>query len=146
MSIRRVVTGFDAGGAGAFVSDDVLDELQNSNTMLSSLWRTDGDALLIPPKAPVDDAFGFPAPGGAWVLAWSVPANSVAGEDGEDGLTPTKVGQLPSGGAHATDSIDVDIVLSGEVVLSTRRRLGEDACPRRFDRGQRGVAHVAQPW
>lgn len=116
MAIRRVITGTDNAGASKFLADDVLDELSNINLMLSSVWRNDGTDLHIPPKVDVDDAFGFPAPGGAWVLAWTIPPNCVAGEQNSSDA-PTAAGELPTGGAHATDSIDVNFILSGQAVF-----------------------------
>lgn len=117
MSTRRVVTGYDAHGAATFVSDGHLEELQNANTRLTSYWRNDGAELQIPPLDNAKDDFGFPVPGGAWVLAWSVPPNCVAGETSADGNAPTKAGELPTGGAHATDSIAVNIILPGQAVF-----------------------------
>jgi mannose-6-phosphate isomerase-like protein (cupin superfamily) len=141
MTTRRVVTGFDADGAAEFVSDDHLDELQNANTQLTSYWRHDGDELRIPPIDNAKDDFGFPVPGGAWVLAWSVPPNCVAGETSVDGNAPTKAGELPTGGAHATDSIDVNFVLSGQAVFQL-----EDGSEKVLDAGDsivvNGVSHT----
>jgi len=113
MTIRRVVTGLDEHGREAFLTDTQLEEVPNVNTMLTSLWRTAGD-LQIPPKVAVEDQFGFPEPGGAWIMSWTVPPHSVAGEEG--GGT-TQAGELPTGGAHATESIDVNIVLEGSIVF-----------------------------
>lgn len=139
MSIRRVVTGFDDIRAATFVSDTRLSELQNLNTHLSSVWRSDGSALRIPPEVDVEDKFGFPSPGGAWVLSWSVPPNCVAGEDA--GVAPTAAGDLPSGGAHATDSIDVNVVLSGQAVFQL-----QDGSEKTLEQGDsivvNGVAHT----
>ncbi|MGM5069112.1 cupin domain-containing protein [Rhodococcus qingshengii] len=117
MGIRRVVTGFDKHGIGRFVADEQLGELQNSNTTLSSVWRTNGAGLQIPPLNDIEDGFGFPAPGGCWVLAWTVPPYCIAGEDGARGTDPTEVGGLPSGGAHSTDSVDVNFILFGKLVF-----------------------------
>src|SRR5262245_45761572 len=102
MTMRRVVTGFGPDGESVFVADDQLAEVNQLNTVLSSIWRTDGEGLHLPPAKDVDDRFGFPVPGGAWVMSWTVPPHSVAGEDQSGATVP---GELPSGGAHATDSI-----------------------------------------
>jgi quercetin dioxygenase-like cupin family protein len=117
MSMRRVVTGFDENGTEVFVSDAKLDEFPNTNCMLTSLWRTDDAAQLqIPPVAPVDDTPGFPAAGAAWAMSWTVPARSIGGQEGDQGAV-TQAGELPSGGAHATASIDINVVLEGSIIF-----------------------------
>ncbi|MDI9953640.1 cupin domain-containing protein [Rhodococcus sp. IEGM 1305] len=118
MTVRRVVTGFNDTGEAVFLSDEHLNEVQNLNTMLSSVWRTDSvSTLQIPPKVPAENGFGFPMPGGTWALSWSIPPRSVGGEDqDQDGVT--KAGDLPSGAAHATDSIDINVVTSGAVAFA----------------------------
>ncbi|MDF3311008.1 cupin domain-containing protein [Rhodococcus sp. T2V] len=137
MSTRRVVTGFDENGKSVFVSDEQLEGLLQANTTLSSVWRSNG-RLQIPPKVPVEDGFGFPTPGGAWVLAWTIPPHSTAGED-QAGVT--SAGELPSGGAHATDSVDVNVILSGSVVFEL-----EDGAERVLEAGDsivvNGVVHT----
>jgi hypothetical protein len=114
MTLRRVLAGLDSDGKETFLSDARLDELGVSNTVLTSLWRKDGE-VQIPPAVPLQDGFGFPAPGASWVLSWTVPPHSVAGEDSTE--EPLKAGELPTGGAHATDSIDVNIILEGQLVF-----------------------------
>ena len=118
MTVRRVVTGFNDTGGAAFLSDEHLGEVQNLNAMLSSVWRTDSvSTLQIPPKNLADNGFGFPVPGGAWVLSWSIPPNSVAGES-QDQVGATKAGDLPAGAAHATDSIDISVITSGTAIFA----------------------------
>ncbi|MDI9953629.1 cupin domain-containing protein [Rhodococcus sp. IEGM 1305] len=137
MSTRRVVTGFDENGKSVFVSDNQLEGLPSTNTTLSSVWRTASE-LQIPPKVPVEDGFGFPSPGGTWVLAWTIPPHSTAGED-RAGVT--KAGEMPSGGAHATDSVDVNVIVSGSVVFEL-----EDGSERVLEVGDtivvNGVVHT----
>jgi len=118
MTVRRVVTGFTDAGEAAFLADEPLSEVQQLNTMLSSVWRTDSvSTLQVPPKVPAENGFGFPMPGGAWALSWSIPPRSVAGEgQKQDGVT--RAGDLPSGAAHATDSIDIGVITSGTVVFA----------------------------
>ncbi|GAF43047.1 hypothetical protein RW1_005_01560 [Rhodococcus wratislaviensis NBRC 100605] len=139
MAIRRVGTGFDENGESVFVSDEQLDSTPQLNTTLSSVWRTDSvDNLQIPPKTPMEDGLGFPVPGGAWALSWTIPPTSTAGED-QEGIT--EAGDLPSGGAHATDSIDINVVTEGTVVFTL-----EDGTENTLDTGDtivvNGVRHT----
>lgn len=118
MSIRRVVTGFNDAGTAAFVSDEQTSVIENMNTTLSSVWRSDSVAdLQIPPATAVDDGYGFPESDGAWVLSWTIPPRSIAGEDHEQSAV-TDTGDLPSGSAHATQSIDVSVITHGTAAFT----------------------------
>jgi hypothetical protein len=119
---RRVVTGKTADGTSVFVSDEVMPEAQ-----FAQLWGSD-DIVPLPTDGsePKWEKF-FPPVNGFRFLIWTVPPDPPGGMQA---LTPEIVAimneRLPglvdamepdNPGMHTTDTIDFDIVLSGEIWL-----------------------------
>lgn len=139
MKTRRAVIGLDSQGHSSFVSDTVIEATSLPASSFVSILKTNSP-IVIPTEGVIDDSMGFPAVGETWSFVWAVPPHTAGGEQSEDDR-PTQAGELPSGGIHATDSLDIDIVLSGEITLE----LG-DGDSRVFGQGDvvvmNGVAHA----
>jgi hypothetical protein len=119
---RRVVTGQTADGKSAFVSDEQLPEGQ-----FAQLWGSD-EAVTLPTDGsePKWTTF-FPPVNGFRFLVFTMPPDPPGGMPP---LTPEIIGlmnehrpglgdamEVGTAGMHTTDTIDFDIVLSGEVYL-----------------------------
>ena len=118
MQIRRVVTGQLANGTSVFVSDAVL-----ADDQFGQLWGSD-DAVALPTDGTPPSWSGFfPPARGFRFLVWTLPAGPIAAEPGAlDAVNEKFPGLLDAmeiehPGMHTTDTIDFDIVLSGEVYL-----------------------------
>ncbi|MCE3550852.1 cupin domain-containing protein [Pseudonocardia sp. RS11V-5] len=109
--MRRVVTGETSDGKSYVVSDGEAATADVGTMDLDLLWRND-TAPPLPALTTVSTEVSFPPPGGVWVITWTIPAGTT-GEDPADIVQST--GERP--GFHSTDSVDVNVVLSGEVVL-----------------------------
>jgi mannose-6-phosphate isomerase-like protein (cupin superfamily) len=129
--VRRVVTGRDADGKSVFVSDDHVDATTiaiSPGSEFHQLWG--GDAV---PPLPIDGTEPahtayFPPPGGFRFNFFTVPPASTefpADLDINAALVEMEE-KLPGMGAHmepedpgmhTTDTIDFEVMLSGEVVL-----------------------------
>jgi hypothetical protein len=135
--MRRVVTG-ERDGKAVFVGDD---DVQATKISLSAvtyheLWRSDGT-----PTFPADGSNGskstfFPGSGGYRFFILTIPPGGGHGSDEGSGAAPSPVDiaeairemdeKLPGirewteaddPGMHRTDTVDMEIVLSGEIVL-----------------------------
>ena len=109
MTMRRVVTG-DRDGRSVVLRDEVTST--GPVGAQEFVWRCEE-----PPDVPNAGAISektdrFPSAGGVWVMRWEVPAGVT--HDGGSDLLEVK-GDRP--GFHSTDSVDVDLVLSGSIVL-----------------------------
>jgi mannose-6-phosphate isomerase-like protein (cupin superfamily) len=131
MQVRRVVTGHDGNGKAVFASDQHVDPVTVAlipGGAFHLLWGADQ-----PPTFPDDGAATpqptyFPAVGGYRFGMFTVPpaTASAAGElDLEAALAEVEE-KLPglvsymepeNPGMHTTDTIDFEVVLSGEVIL-----------------------------
>jgi hypothetical protein len=118
MQIRRVVTGQTADGTSVFVNDDVV-----SDGQFGQLWGSD-DAVALPSDGTEPKWSGFfPPASGFRFLVWTLPAGPRAAEPAAleavnekfPGLLDAMEPDNP--GMHTTDTVDFDIVLSGEVYL-----------------------------
>ena len=109
--MRRVVTGEGPDGRSHVVSDGPATTAEVGEMDLDLLWRNDS-APLLPTATDVSPEVAFPVAGGVWVITWTIAAGAT-GEDPEDIVQST--GERP--GFHSTESVDVNLVLSGEVVL-----------------------------
>jgi mannose-6-phosphate isomerase-like protein (cupin superfamily) len=118
LSTRRVVTGNDANGQSVVVSDEVLDVLVFGNFELTQIWKTDrmppdlvgGD---LTPGPFVHD----PPPGGLyWRVLVRMPDNQSPEPDGA-GEGRIKISDFKSGDMHTTETIDLFLVISGEIWL-----------------------------
>jgi mannose-6-phosphate isomerase-like protein (cupin superfamily) len=109
MSVRRVVVG-ERDGRSVVLREEVAPK--GPIAAQEFLWRCEE-----PPVVPNDgdiseESQNFPPAGGVWLMRWEVAAGVTLDE--ADG--PVSFGgDRP--GFHKTDSVDVDIVLAGSIVL-----------------------------
>ena len=131
MTIRCVVTGQRADGKSVFAADEQVEPITVSlmpGLEFHRLWGSD-----VPPTLPTDGATPaqprfFPPPGGYRFSFFTLPPSSVTLPDGVDveaGLAEiqtklpglTEVQEPDNPGMHTTDTIDLDLVVSGEIWL-----------------------------
>ena len=111
--MRRVVIHDNSAGKSAVLVDEMLSQKElGGGTTAVPLWRTDSVPTL-PNDGTVSDVFGVPVAGGSWAFIWTLAPGS-APESGGD-LIDMK-GQRP--GFHATDTVDIDYIISGNPTLS----------------------------
>jgi mannose-6-phosphate isomerase-like protein (cupin superfamily) len=120
---RRVVTGHDDAGKAVFVSDEEI-ELRNGGT---GVWGADFQGLQYPDDGsqPVHQDELFPKIGGFRYVIVTLPPPSAetssAGARQRSSPPPARQnyqGDFPEGpGFHRTASVDLEVVLSGEVTL-----------------------------
>lgn len=131
MRVRRVVTGHDGSGKSVFASDEEVDGLTMSvlpGSEFHRLWGGDeaptypGDGAM-----PAHEAY-FPAVGGYRFGMFTLPPAGTEMAEGVDiaaGMAeveqklPGLLGHMEpeDPGMHTTDTIDFEVVLSGEVIL-----------------------------
>jgi len=129
-SRRRVVTGHDEHGASIVVSDETVAPRTSPGLPgVDMLYLWGSDAPQTYPDAGTEPAWAshFPPPGGFRFLTFSIPP---AGEEWADAGSDEAVAHAKAtfpglletfseedAGVHASDTTDVALVLSGEVVL-----------------------------
>ncbi|WP_166903530.1 cupin domain-containing protein [Mycobacterium sp. DL440] len=131
MSVRRVVTGHDEQGKAIIVDDGVVQPtiVTLSPTVYHELWRADSppthpDAGTNGPKT----TFLPPAGGFRFFLLTFPPGDGTAdleGLDIEAGLRDLQeklpgmleTSEFDNPGMHTTDTVDMEIVISGEIIL-----------------------------
>jgi quercetin dioxygenase-like cupin family protein len=107
---RRVVIG-DVDGVSGVISDVELESVEVGGSEATTVWRVDPDPA-VPNAGAASSGVGFPVPGGVWVSIFVLPPRATAGGDTDlVELDPHRAGH------HATDSVDIDYVLAGSVVL-----------------------------
>jgi hypothetical protein len=110
MNHRRVVTG-TRSGREIVVEDGQVQTVDLNGVELSSLWKTDG-APSLPNDGTTPTDFDFPGPGGVWVCTFTVPPRHTIEYESDllefEGVRP---------GYHSTDTVDVDVILEGEISL-----------------------------
>jgi mannose-6-phosphate isomerase-like protein (cupin superfamily) len=130
-SVRRVVTGHDAGGKAVFVSDGQVEPFVPSfspGTAFHQLWGGD-----VTPRFPDDgsrpevSAYFPPVGGFRFGLFTLAPANEVPPSDLDVDAALAEVERALPGlfryneadepGMHTTPTIDFEVVLAGEVEL-----------------------------
>ena len=131
MRVRRVVTGHSADGTSVLVADDLVDPITVAmmpGTEFHRIWGSD-EVVSLPVGGRVDLPVGyFPPPSGFRVMFHTfAPAGSSPppGLDREQGLAeleaalPGVVGvrEPDAPGMHTSDTVDVGVVISGEVWL-----------------------------
>ena len=131
MDVRRVVTGKTPAGKSVFVSDGLIKTIRPSLTPgaeFHTIWGSD-TVLQLPQNGTMPPfTQWFPPPGGFRVGFFAVaPANTPAPQlaDPQAALAefeqqlPGLLGHMEPGapGMHTTDTIDVEVVISGEVWL-----------------------------
>jgi mannose-6-phosphate isomerase-like protein (cupin superfamily) len=131
MECRRVVTGRQPDGTSVFVSDEIVDAKRVGvmrGIGFAQMWGSD-DLVQLPSDGtqPEWSTF-FPPMTGFRFLCWSLPPDDTPIPEGTDiaaaaaelqrelpGLI--EAGEPDHPGMHTTDTIDFDVVLSGEVWL-----------------------------
>jgi mannose-6-phosphate isomerase-like protein (cupin superfamily) len=129
MNIRRVVTGHDHSGRSVFASDDEVDGLTLDilpGWEFFDMWGADATPTV--PDAgekPTAPAY-FPAAEGFRFSFSVIPPKDTppqAGVDPEEALAtvnaalPGMMDHLEPDGFHTTDTVDMEIILKGEVTL-----------------------------
>jgi mannose-6-phosphate isomerase-like protein (cupin superfamily) len=129
MDVRRVVTGHDALGKAVIVEDDVIEPttVALTATVYHELWRADSMPTL--PNAGVNGVKTtfFPPVGGYRFFLFTLPhaAGDLDGIDIEASLREMQeklpgvleTNEFDQPGMHTTDTVDMEIVISGEIVL-----------------------------
>ena len=131
MRIRRVATGHDERGRAVFASDDVVEPLTIAampGAEFHRLWGGDVTPTFPDDGSPPEQPMFFPPVGGYRFAFFSVPpagieppgdldpADAAAAVDAVlPGMTSHMEADEP--GMHTTDTIDFEVVISGEVVL-----------------------------
>ncbi|HEX8803070.1 MAG TPA: cupin domain-containing protein [Acidimicrobiales bacterium] len=131
MALRRVVTGRTADGTSVFVSDERIDAIAPRlmpGYEFHRVWGADAVPQLPQDGSPPPEDAYFPPPGGFRVGTFTVPpagAAPAAGVDVAEGMAEVEA-LLPglmahmepdNPGMHTTDTVDVEYVVSGRVVL-----------------------------
>jgi mannose-6-phosphate isomerase-like protein (cupin superfamily) len=131
MRVRRVVTGHDRDGKAVFASDQEVDPLTVAllpGWDLHRLWGADQAPTFPGDGSPTAQPSYFPPVGGYRFGLSCVPPGTVsvpAGLDLQAALAEVEE-KLPgllacvepdNPGMHTTDTIDFEVVLSGEVIL-----------------------------
>lgn len=130
-TIRRVVTGTDTSGRAVVIRDDKVAPTTTALTAVTyhELWRADHPPRL--PSAGVngDKTTFFPPAGGYRFFVITIPPGDGHGQaenlDLDTALREMQdklpgmldVSEFDNPGMHTTDTVDMEIVLSGEVVL-----------------------------
>jgi mannose-6-phosphate isomerase-like protein (cupin superfamily) len=131
MKVRRVVTGQVNGGTSVFVSDELVDPVTVQllpGAEFHRLWGADDTPKLPTDGSPTSQQQYFPPPNGfRWGFFTLPPATeAVLGEIDFAAAMAELEEQLPgmaghmepdAPGMHTTDTVDFEVVLSGEVVL-----------------------------
>ena len=132
MHVRRVVTGHDNGGKAVIVDDAEIDAttVALSSTTYHELWRE--DSLPVFPNSGQNGpkTTFFPAQGGFRFFILTVPPGDghadlpqdldlqAALDEFEHKLPGIMaVNEMGNPGMHTTDTVDMEIILSGEIVL-----------------------------
>jgi mannose-6-phosphate isomerase-like protein (cupin superfamily) len=131
MKVRRVVTGQEPGGKSVFVSDTEVDPIELAilpGTAFHRIWGSDVPSSLPTDGSEPSSPLYFPPVGGYRFSFFTLGPDSVAlPEDLDVGKALEELGtKLPgmaeamepeNPGMHTTDTVDIDVVISGEVDL-----------------------------
>ena len=131
MRVRRVVTGHDRNGKAVFASDQEVDPLTLAlmpGWTLHRLWGADQAPVFPDAGGPTAQPSYFPPVGGYRFGFATIPPGTVSApadldlqaalvemEEKVPGLLAYAEPDNP--GMHTTDTIDFEVVLSGEVIL-----------------------------
>src|SRR5262249_54282207 len=131
MKVRRVVTGHDGNGKAVFASDERVDPLTLAlipGAEFHRLWGADRAPSFPDDGGPTAQPSYFPPVGGYRFALFTAPPGPVSAPadlDRQAALAEMEV-KLPgllaclepdNPGMHTTDTIDFEVVLSGEVIL-----------------------------
>ena len=131
MKVRRVVTGHDRNGKAVFASDQQVDPVTPAlwpGYEFNGLWGADQAPTYPDDGSPTAQPSYFPPVGGYRFALFSVPPGTRSVPDDldleaalaemEDKLPGLLAYLEPDNpGMHTTDTIDFEVVLSGEVIL-----------------------------
>jgi mannose-6-phosphate isomerase-like protein (cupin superfamily) len=131
MTVRRVVTGQRPDGKSVFVSDEEVEPITLSavaGPAFHRVWGSDGVPALPTDGKPPDQVTYFPPAGGYRLGFFTLPPANAPVPENVDvaGLFAEMNEKLPgmldvmepdNSGMHTTDTVDLDLVISGEVVL-----------------------------
>jgi mannose-6-phosphate isomerase-like protein (cupin superfamily) len=132
MPIRRVSTGHDGSGHAVFASDEAVEPVSltlSPSTQYHLLWSSDGTETVPNEGVPPQRSTFFPAAGGYRFFTLTLLPNAnydfltdVDIEEGLRGMDEKMPGlrdhsEPDNPGMHRTDTVDFEIVLSGEVTL-----------------------------
>lgn len=131
MTMRCVVTGQNTDGKSVFVSDTQVEPIKVAllpGTEFHRLWGSNAHPVLPTTGEPPDQRGYFPPPGGYRFGFFSLGPDSVTMPEDLDieaalgelqaqlpGLAEVMEPEYP--GMHTTDTVDLDLVVSGEVWL-----------------------------
>ena len=122
--MRRVVTGSRPDGTSFVAQDDELPDV-SARTPFISIWEADG-TLQLPSDGsrPASSAAFFPPPGGFRIILLTLWPGTAAPDRSDEADADARAATIAAGlhvdaadGMHRTDSVDVELVLSGEVDL-----------------------------
>jgi mannose-6-phosphate isomerase-like protein (cupin superfamily) len=131
MSVRRVVTGHDTAGKAVFASDEAVDPVTVGlipGAQFHLLWGADHAPTFPDDGAPTPQPSYFPPLGGYRFGFFTVPPaqSSIPADLDIEAALAEMDAKLPGllarmepdePGMHTTDTIDFEVVVSGEVVL-----------------------------
>jgi mannose-6-phosphate isomerase-like protein (cupin superfamily) len=131
MNIRCVVTGQQADGKSVFVSDSEVAPVTVAllpGAEFHRLWGSDSPPVLPTDGTPPSQPTYFPPTGGYRFAFFTLaPEDVMLPEDLDFGAALAEMGERLPGladvmepdhpGMHTTDTVDVDVVVSGEVFL-----------------------------
>ena len=130
MKIRRVVTGHDEKGKALFVSDEEVEPLTLAalpGAEFHRLWGADSAPTFPDRGQPTAQPTFFPPVNGFRFLFFTIPPQSTAAPDVDPGAAESEVEEKLPGmgqwmeaddpGMHTTDTVDFEVVISGEIVL-----------------------------
>lgn len=120
MTFRRVITGHQQGKA-VILADEQVDTVRAGAFAYDLMWASDTPAVVPNDGSIPERPTFFPGPDGARVFTWVAAPQNYSGpaatpeelEAAAPGLTAHMEPDAP--GMHTTQTIDVDIVVNGEI-------------------------------
>ena len=121
MGIRRVITGHDHNGKAVILADEEVASISAGGFSYDPMWASDVAAVVPNDGSIPSHPTFFPGPSGARVFTWiaqpegaDVPAATLEEmEAAAPGIMSYLEPDHP--GMHTTQTIDVDVILSGEI-------------------------------
>jgi mannose-6-phosphate isomerase-like protein (cupin superfamily) len=130
MALRRVVTGHDSAGKSVFVSDGPprMNGIPEAGVGIAAVWATDHGMTAVPGSDDPTRAMTtyVPGDGGTRFLVTVLPPESggtssplLEGAEPATGGFPglNEAMEPDNPGMHTTDTVDYDIIMSGELWL-----------------------------
>jgi hypothetical protein len=119
---RRVVTGKDTIGRSVFVIDEELDDTAAAASWGLDIWGSDRTIPLPADGSRPDYETYFPPPGGFRIkIGWLPPELPLEarreGDRRKPASAPYAVWANDGSGMHTSETLDIGMVLAGEVVL-----------------------------